>query len=117
MFANVKVLVGEPEPVLTVPATAVTYSLYGDAVFVVAPKKAAGTSSAAGDGKAAEPALEAERRFVKVGELRDDRVAVLEGLKEGEQVVTVGQLKLRPGSSIRVDNTVKLEQTGEVKVE
>ena len=123
MFANIQVLVGEPAPVLTIPVTAVTYSLYGDAVYVVTPKKvesgaaAPPASPSADAGKAAEPALEAERRFVKVGELREGRVAVAEGLKEGDQVVSVGQLKLRPGSSIRVDNSVKLQQAGEVKIE
>jgi membrane fusion protein (multidrug efflux system) len=121
MFANVQVVVGEPQPVLTVPVTAVTYSLYGDSVYVVRPKKAQNdgpaTSSTAGTGKTAEPALEAERRFVKLGELRDGRVAVAQGLSEGESVVSAGQLKLRPGSPIRVDNSVKLTQSGEVKTE
>ena len=67
-------------------------------------------SRAADAGKPIEPALEVERRFIKVGELRDGRVAVAEGLKEGDQVVSVGQLKLRPGSAIRVDNSVKLSR-------
>lgn len=122
MFANVQVLVGQSEPVLTVPVTAITYSLYGDSVYVVVPRKgqnapAAPPSQGADAGKPIEPALEVERRFIKVGELRDGRVAVADGLKDGEQVVSVGQLKLRPGSPVRVDNSVKLTQTGEIKTE
>ncbi len=110
MFANVTVLVGDPADVVTVPRTAVTYSLYGDSVYVVKP-------AAAGDGKpppgttggtTAEPALIAERRFVRTGAVRDDRVAITSGLAVGEQVVTTGQIKLNPGASIRIDNTQPL---------
>ena len=57
-----------------------------------------------------EPALQVERRFIKAGEVRGDRVSVPQGLKEGEQVVTVGQLKLRPGTNIRIDNSVALNK-------
>jgi membrane fusion protein (multidrug efflux system) len=120
MFANVQVVVGEPQAVLTVPVTAITYSLYGDSVYVVRPKKAQGGGSGpsvAEPGKTGEPPLEAERRFVKLGELREGRVAVAEGVKEGELVVNAGQLKLRPGSHVRVDNTVQLQQTGDIKIE
>jgi membrane fusion protein (multidrug efflux system) len=125
MFANLQVVVGEPQPVLTIPETAVTYSLYGDSVYVVKPKKTESNAPTApqsqpppaADGRTTEPALEAERRFIKVGELRDDRVAVAEGLKAGDQVVSVGQLKLRPGSAIRIDNSVNLQQTSEIKTE
>lgn len=106
MFANVLVLVGEPADVVTVPRTAVTYSLYGDSVYVVKPaptdaKEAAPTANA-------EPALIAERRFVKTGQVRDDRVAVTSGLAAGDQVVTTGQIKLNPGAAIRIDNAQPL---------
>jgi membrane fusion protein, multidrug efflux system len=115
MFANVTVLVGEPRPVVTVPRTAVTYSLYGDSLYVVKPAepsdkdkdkdKGKGTagqaaaSTAGGDRK-----LIAERRFVKTGQARDDRVAIISGIRAGDEVVTTGQLKLNPGAAIRVDN-------------
>jgi membrane fusion protein (multidrug efflux system) len=106
MFANVTVLVGDPAEVVTVPRTAVTYSLYGDSVYVVKPASA--------DAKAPAPAaneeqpLIAERRFVKTGQVRDDRVGVTSGLAVGEKVVTTGQIKLNPGAAIRIDNTQPL---------
>jgi membrane fusion protein (multidrug efflux system) len=113
MFANVTVLVGEPADVVTVPRTAVTYSLYGDSVYVVQPappaKGGKGAAPAAGAPQAnGEPPLIAERRFVRTGQVRDDRVAITSGLAVGEKVVTTGQIKLNPGASIRIDNTQPL---------
>ena len=111
MFANVTVLVGEPIEVVTVPRTAVTYSLYGDSVYVVKPApaaeakpEAAGSASAA-PSQPAEPGLVVERRFVRTGQVREDRVAITFGLKTGERVVTTGQLKLNPGTAIRIDDS------------
>ena len=112
MFANVTVLVGDPRDVVTVPRTAVTYSLYGDSVYVVKPAPAgdaappaAGSAAAAAPGQPAAPALVVERRFVRTGQVRDDRVAVTFGLEAGEDVVTTGQLKLNPGASVLIDNS------------
>jgi membrane fusion protein (multidrug efflux system) len=121
MFANLEVLAGEPQDVVTVPRTAITYSLYGDSIYVVkpAPKSAEPTPPAAtsstSDAQAAaatqtapaarEPQLVVERRFVKVGDTRDGRAAISEGLKAGEEVVIVGQLKLSPGALVRIDNS------------
>jgi len=124
MFANVTVHAGEPTDVITVARTAVTYSLYGDSVYVVKPapaKEGQGQAQAQGGGaqaqeaqqKPAEPALIADRRFVKTGAVREDRVAILSGLEAGEQVVTTGQIKLNPGASIRIDNTQPLNRSGE----
>jgi membrane fusion protein (multidrug efflux system) len=107
MFANVTVLVGDPRPVVTVPRTAVTYSLYGDSLYVV---KAADPADKGTGGQAAASAaggerkLIAERRFVKTGQARDDRVAILSGIAAGDEIVTTGQLKLNPGAAIRIDN-------------
>ena len=50
----------------------------------------------------------AERRFVKTGQMREDRVAITEGLVAGEDVVTTGQIKFNPGTSIRIDNSQPL---------
>jgi multidrug efflux pump subunit AcrA (membrane-fusion protein) len=120
MFAEVKAIIGAPQPVLTVAETAVTYSLYGDSVYVVVPGKAApqqnSTASAPAQGTA-EPALQVERRFVKPGEVRASRIAITQGINEGERVVTVGQLKLRPGTSVRVDNSVALSRPPDSAIE
>jgi membrane fusion protein (multidrug efflux system) len=108
MFANVTVLVGNPRPVVTVPRTAVTYSLYGDSLYVVRAAdpedKGKGTGGQAAASGGGERKLIAERRFVKTGQARDDRVAILSGIAAGDEVVTTGQLKLNPGAAIRIDN-------------
>jgi membrane fusion protein (multidrug efflux system) len=113
MFANVTVLVGEPRPVVTVPRTALTYSLYGDSIYVVKAAEPADKDKGAAGQAAASPAagerkLVAERRFVKTGQARDDRVAIISGIQPGDEVVTTGQLKLNPGGAIRVDNAQPL---------
>jgi membrane fusion protein (multidrug efflux system) len=114
MFANVTVLVGEPRPVVTVPRTAITYSLYGDSLYVVtaAPSedkdKGTGGQAAASQAAGGERKLIAERRFVKTGQARDDRVAIVSGIQAGEEVVTTGQLKLNPGAAIKIDNAQPL---------
>lgn len=92
MFANVDVLAGAPRELVTLPRTGVSYSLYGDSVYVV---------KTIDGGK--PDVFAVERRFVRTGEAREDRVAVLEGLKAGERVVTEGQLKLQPNSKIVID--------------
>jgi membrane fusion protein, multidrug efflux system len=114
MFANVTVLVGEAAAVITVPRTAVTYSLYGDSVYVVKPAPGTDGAPPAVPGppttpaKPAEPALVVERRFVRTGQVRDDRVAITFGLSAGEQVIATGQLKLNAGAAVHIDNSQPL---------
>jgi membrane fusion protein, multidrug efflux system len=114
MFANVAVLEGKPKELVTVPRTAVTYGLYGDSVWVVkegppAPEKTASV----GEVEVPAPQLTVERRFVRVGPSQGDEVAVLEGVKAGEQVVTSGQLKLHPDAAIKIDNSRPLTPAAE----
>ena len=114
MFANVAVLEGKPKELVTVPRTAVTYGLYGDSVWVVkegppVPEKTASV----GEVEVPAPQLTVERRFVRVGPSQGDEVAILEGVKAGEQVVTSGQLKLHPDAAIKVDNSRPLTPAAE----
>lgn len=102
MYANVEVAAGKPADVITVPQTAVTFSLYGDNVFVVVP-------ATASDPAAKPDALVIERRFVKVGEVREGRVAVRDGIKPGERVVTAGQNKIDQGSHVVINNSIALQ--------
>jgi RND family efflux transporter MFP subunit len=104
MYANVTVEAGQPQPVVTVPQTAVTYSLYGDNVFVVVPAKQP-------DPNNKDEQLEIERRFVKAGSMRNGRVQITEGLKPGDRVVTAGHNKIDQGAKVRIDNTVALRQS------
>ncbi len=115
MFANASVEVGDKKHYLTLPQTAITYNPYGSTVFVVmtadeaaaAAKKAASGASAPAPAKAASgPGLVVQQAFVTTGETRGDQVAILKGLKEGQQVVTSGQLKLKNGTSIVIDNSI-----------
>jgi membrane fusion protein (multidrug efflux system) len=106
MFANVAVLVGDPRATVTVPRTAVTYSLYGDSVFVVKPAEKKEGEAKPAEGEA--EALMVERRFVRPGEVRGDLVAITEGLQPNEQVVTSGQLKLQSGARVTIDNAAPL---------
>ena len=121
MFANVSVLTGNVQNVLTVPRTAVTYSLYGDNVLVVQPARD-GAAARQNGGPAGQngvaggqggPSFVIERRFVRIGEVRNERVAILEGVKPGERIVTTGQLKLDQGTPVRVDNTSALRAPAE----
>ncbi len=109
MFANVQVLLPNPRNEVVVPQSAVTYTLYGNSVYVAAPKKA--ENGEAQNDAQGKPALIAERRFVTTGEHRDGLVVISKGLKAGEQVVTAGQLKLTQGADIAVspDKTLKTD--------
>ncbi|MBW4048525.1 MAG: efflux RND transporter periplasmic adaptor subunit [Proteobacteria bacterium] len=98
LFATVRVSEGQPRDYITLPNAAVSYNPYGATVFVVK------TQGKGPDGK---PAFVAEQRFITTGPTRGDQVAVLKGVQSGETVVTAGQLKLRNGSPILVNNSVE----------
>ncbi|MEJ2695415.1 MAG: efflux RND transporter periplasmic adaptor subunit [Candidatus Sulfobium sp.] len=98
MFATVVVRAGKVHRYLTLPQTAVTYNPYGDTVFVVEEK---------GKGPEGKPVLIARQTFVTVGPTRGDQVAILKGIKEGEIVVTSGQVKLKNGSRVTINNKVR----------
>jgi membrane fusion protein, multidrug efflux system len=106
MFANLTVTTGEPKTTLTVPRTAIVYSLYGDNVFVVtaAPhaREQGGLTDNAPSGRIVE------RRFVHVGAANGERIAVVDGVKPGELVVTAGQIKLQADSAVTLDETAAL---------
>jgi len=110
MFANVSVLAGAARQVISVPRTALTYSLYGDSVYVVKPPEGSGAAPAQ---PPADAVFVVERRFVKPGQVREDRVAIDSGVKPGEQVVTTGQIKLNNGSRVKIDNSQELKLPAE----
>lgn len=100
MFATVDVDAGAPQELLTLPQTAITYNAYGNIVYVVDDK---------GKGPDGKPQLVVRQVFVDTGTTRGDQVAVLKGLKEGDTVVTGGQMKLRNGVPVAVNNSVVLK--------
>ena len=107
MFANVAVLAGKAQSLVTLPRTAIAYSLYGDSVYVVKPAPAQpGAAQAAVDVQ-----MMVERRVVKLGAARGARISILSGVENGETVVSEGQLKLMAGAKVKVDNTLALPAT------
>lgn len=108
MFASVEITVGEPHSYVTLPQTALTYNAYGETLFVVVPAKPAEGQSEAPKEEDGSPRLEAIQKFVTVGETRGDQVAILKGIKEGEIVVNGGQLKLKNGSHVVINNDVTM---------
>ena len=100
MFANLEVLLPGEKPQVLVPETAITYTLYGNSVYVIGEQKDDQGAVVKDDKGQAQ--LVVERRFVETGERRDGQVLVLKGLKAGEQVVTAGQLKLDNGAHVAI---------------
>lgn len=93
MFAQVAVILGGANKVVTLPRTAVEFLPYGNSVFIVTQK---------GD------VLTVHRRQITTGRILGTRVEIIKGIKSGERVVSAGQLKLRNGQHIQIDNSVEL---------
>ena len=94
MFATTTITLPEKPPVVTVPETAVDYTLYGDSVFLITEKKE-------DDGKTS---LTAVRTAVKTGNRTGGRVEILKGLNPGDRVVAVGQIKLQSGMAVAISS-------------
>jgi multidrug efflux system membrane fusion protein len=92
MFTTTTVVLPDKPSVITVPETAVDYTLYGDSVFLITEKKA-------DDGKTS---LTAVRTFVRTGNRISGRAEILSGLNPGDRVVAVGQLKLQSGAAVAI---------------
>jgi multidrug efflux system membrane fusion protein len=92
MFATTTVVLPDKPAVITVPETAVDYTLYGDSVYLITEKKT-------DDGKTS---LTSVRTFVRTGDRVDGRVVIISGLKAGDRVVAVGQLKLQSGAAVAI---------------
>jgi membrane fusion protein (multidrug efflux system) len=96
MFVEASFARGAKTTAVTIPVSSISYAPFGDSVFIVEDLK--------------DPKGKAYRgvrqQFVKLGDTRGDQVAVLTGLKPGEEVVTSGVFKLRPGAAVLVNNSV-----------
>jgi membrane fusion protein (multidrug efflux system) len=93
MFANLQVLLAGETPQVLVPETAITYTLYGNSVYVIEEQAAEGDQP---------EQLQVQRRFVETGERRTGQVVILKGLQAGERVVSAGQLKLDNGARVTI---------------
>lgn len=104
LFANVSVVEPNDKDVIVLPATAVTYSLFGNSVFIV---EKPSTPEKDKDGN---DIYVVKQQFVKLGQQSSDKVVILEGVNAGQQVVASGQLKLDNGARVVINNSVKLDQ-------
>jgi membrane fusion protein, multidrug efflux system len=95
MFGRVKVLLPQKNPTLFIPATAVSYAPFGNSVFVIEKKS---------DDKTKQENLILRQQFIRTGETRGDFVAVTNGLKANDQIVSSGVFKLRNGMNVVIDN-------------
>lgn len=102
MYASVSVRVGAPRTYITLPQTAVVFNSYGNSVYLAVKPEG-------GEG------LVAKQAFVRTGETRGDQVAILSGIKEGATVVTAGQIKLRNGTKLIVDDSVAIPDSANPK--
>ncbi len=107
MFVDVAVVLPKADPFVAIPATAVVHASYGDSIFVVEDRKDDGGKLVLGSDNM--PAKVARQQFVRVGEQRGDFVAIVDGAKAGQEVVTAGAFKLHNGSPVAVKNEVKLD--------
>jgi multidrug efflux system membrane fusion protein len=92
MFTTTTVVLPDKPPAITVPETAVDYTLYGDSVYLI-------TEKAGEDGKTS---LTVTRSFVQTGNRISGRAEILKGLKPGDRVVAVGQQKLQSGAAVAI---------------
>ncbi|MBP2551036.1 membrane fusion protein (multidrug efflux system) [Neorhizobium galegae] len=94
MFSRVAIAVGSLQQLVTLPQTSIVYNPYGDSVFIVGDKS-----------KSDQPQDVVRQVFVKTGSVRGDNVAVVDGVQPGDSVVIAGQIKLRNGTPVKVDNS------------
>jgi membrane fusion protein (multidrug efflux system) len=97
MFVQTELVLGASRPVVSLPASAISYAPFGDSVFIVAELKDA----------AGKPYRGVRQQFVKVGGTRGDQIAIVSGVKPGDEVVTSGVFKLRNGAAVQINNSVR----------
>ncbi|HXH28965.1 MAG TPA: efflux RND transporter periplasmic adaptor subunit [Candidatus Polarisedimenticolia bacterium] len=97
MFVRAEVVQPAEDPVVPIPASAIRYAPYGDSVFIVEEQHAKDGSAYKG----------VRQQFVKLGPSRGDLIAVLSGVKPGEEIVTSGAFKLRNGAAVQVNNEIQ----------
>lgn len=97
MFARVRVVLPQKNPTLFIPATSISYAPFGNSVYVIEKQQ---------DEETKEEKLVLRQQFIRIGETRGDFVAVTEGLKAGDQIVSSGVFKLRNKMDVVIDNTL-----------
>jgi membrane fusion protein, multidrug efflux system len=97
MFVQTELSLGSSRPVVALPASAISYAPFGDSVYVVTDLK----------GEKGQSYRGVRQQFVKLGGSRGDQIAIVSGVKPGEEIVTSGVFKLRNGVAVFVNNKVQ----------
>jgi membrane fusion protein (multidrug efflux system) len=97
MFVQTELVLGASRPVVSLPASAISYAPFGDSVFVVSEMK----------DPSGKPYRGVRQQFVKLGGARGDQIAITSGVKPGDEVVTSGVFKLRNGAPVQINNKVQ----------
>jgi membrane fusion protein (multidrug efflux system) len=97
MFVEASVVVGQSSAVIALPASSIAHTPYGDFVYIVDDV----------EGPNGETYRGVRQQFVKLGSARGDQVAIIDGVKTGEEVVTSGVFKLRSGAAVLVSNEIQ----------
>ena len=97
MFVQAEMALGASQDVIAIPGSAISYAPYGNSVFVVSDMK----------NDKGQPYRGVRQQIVTLGPARGDQIAVLSGLKAGDEIVTSGLFKLRNGAAVLVNNKVK----------
>jgi membrane fusion protein (multidrug efflux system) len=97
MFVQTEMALGPARSIVTLPASAISYAPYGDSVFEVTDLKDANGHTYRG----------VRQQIVKLGATRGDQVAIVSGIKPGDEVVSSGAFKLRNGAAVLVNNKVR----------
>ncbi|RYD60483.1 MAG: efflux RND transporter periplasmic adaptor subunit [Verrucomicrobiaceae bacterium] len=105
MFVNVEVLLDTTDNILAVPSSAISYAPYGDSVYVVTESK----------GEDGQPMKTVQQQIVHLGPTRGDLVTITKGIKAGDEIVSAGVFKLRPGAPVKVNNEVQPGSDPEAK--
>lgn len=98
MYATVDVNRDIEEKFITLPRAAITFNPYGDLVYRVVKTT---------DKKSGKAVLQVRQKFITVGASRGDQISVLTGVADGDEIVTGGQLKLKNGSLVSINNAVQ----------
>lgn len=101
MYAHVKISLDEPRQGLVVPETAVSYTLYGSSVFVIE-KNEKGHDCV-------------KRQSVQIGARLRNAVEIIDGLKEGDRIVSIGQSKLDNGALVTIQPATPLPSSTKLK--
>lgn len=102
MFAAIEIDQPQQEDTIIVPSTAVSYSLYGNSIYVIEKDKEGKKNSDDSD------VLTVNRIFVTTGDQQGNYTVVKKGIKAGQLVVSTGDLKLQNGTPVAINNSVPL---------